>query len=128
MVLMLRPRSGQGQWVRSERYDVEPHLPLTEYTDLYGNLCQRLTSQAGSLAIETISEVEVADVADSAPGQAATPVDALSSDMLHFLLPSRYCESDKLVAQAEEIVAGCAPGFDQAERIRAWVHDNVQYV
>ena len=128
MVLMLRPRSGDGQWVKAESYDVLPQAPLTEYTDIYGNLCQRLTAPAGQVSILATCDVEVADHVDAAPGEPATPITDLPSTMLHFLLPSRFCESDRLIETATEIVAGRDPGFDQAETIRRWVHENVAYV
>ena len=43
LVAMLRPRNGQAQWIISDRYDLEPWVPVTEFVDSYGNLCQRLT-------------------------------------------------------------------------------------
>ena len=46
-VLMLRPRSGAGQWVREESYDLAPGVAVSEYVDGYGNLCQRLVAPAG---------------------------------------------------------------------------------
>ena len=127
MVLMLRPRSGDGQWVKLDSYDVLPSTQLTEYTDMFGNLCQRLTAPEGTVSISALCEVHVSDETDRGPGQPPTPVDELPGSLLQFLLPSRYCESDKLTAAANDIVAGCNPGYDQAERIRTWVQQNVAY-
>ena len=128
MVLMLRPRSGAGQWVKRESYDIEPSVTVFEYMDIYGNLCQRLTAQPGGLSITSSCDVEVADWADFAPGVMLDPVEMLPDFVLHFLLPSRYCESDKLGDVALEIAGGFMPGFDQAEAIRTWVQKNVAYV
>ena len=33
VVAMLRPRSGQAQWMVSERYELTPWVPGTEYVD-----------------------------------------------------------------------------------------------
>ena len=41
-VMMLRPRSGHAQWITREEYVFEPHAPVVEYTDKFGNLCQRV--------------------------------------------------------------------------------------
>lgn len=127
MVLMLRPRSGDGQWIKAESYDVTPATDVTEYTDLYGNLCQRITGGPGELTIDATCEAEVPDFIDYGPGVAPTPIEELPGDLLQFLLPSRYCESDKLLDQAKEVVQGCAPGYDQAETIRCWVQSTVAY-
>ena len=36
-VLMLRPRSGYGQWVSEERYTLSPLIPVVEYLDPAGH-------------------------------------------------------------------------------------------
>ena len=40
-----------------------------------------------------------------------TPVADLPTDVLQFLLPSRYVPSDELGEQAHAIVKGAAPGY-----------------
>lgn len=127
MVLMLRPRSGYGQWVAREEYALEPWVIGTEYTDHYGNLCQRLVAPQGPFRIHTTAQVESADVIDVHPGTPFTPTQELPDTVLQFLLPSRYCQSDMLGSLAQEIVADATPGYDQAEAIRDWIHSNVEY-
>ncbi|WP_128547893.1 transglutaminase domain-containing protein [Larkinella soli] len=127
VVLMLRPRSGAGQWVLSEEYLLKPGIPVVEYTDLYGNLCQRLLAPAGSFTVHTAVVAETADVIDTAPGAPFTPVQDLPPDVLHYLLPSRYCQSDRLGPQALDITEGFTPGYDQAEAIRNWIHTHITY-
>jgi hypothetical protein len=51
MIMMLRPRSGYGQWVAREEYTLEPPVPVTEYTDTHGNLCQRIVAPPGRFSI-----------------------------------------------------------------------------
>ena len=126
-VLMLRPRSGAGQWVRVESYDLSPAVPVLEYVDGYGNLCQRLVAPAGQLVVSATASVETAGEIDVAPGAPFTAPSDLPADVLQFLLPSRYCQSDLLGDLAREIVGEAAPGYDQAEAIRAWIHGNVEY-
>lgn len=41
-ILMLRPRSGIHQRVARESYTLKPSVSAIEYTDNFGNLCQRL--------------------------------------------------------------------------------------
>jgi len=43
-ILMLRLRSGAQQWVAREEYRLTPSVPVFEFMDNYGNLCQRLIS------------------------------------------------------------------------------------
>ena len=46
---------------------------------------------------------------------------------LVFLLPSRYCPSDKLESRAREIVGTASPGYGQVEAIRAWIQAHLEY-
>jgi len=127
MILMLRPRSGLGQWILREEYRLEPGVPVVEYTDGYGNLCQRLTAPQSSFQIYTSACVETADTIDVQPGAPFIPVQDLPDGVLQFLLPSRYCQSDRLGDLASEIVMNQSPGYDQAEAIRHWIQSNVEY-
>jgi transglutaminase-like putative cysteine protease len=127
MIAMLRPRSGLAQWVASEQYELEPFVPVVEYVDGFGNLCQRLTVQKGSFRIKVVSTVEVSPTIKVERGAELTPVSQLPDDALQFLLPSRYCPSDKLEARAKEIVGQAKPGYAQVEAIRAHVHDTFEY-
>ena len=127
IVAMLRPRSGLAQWLSSETYIFDPWMPTTEYVDGYGNLCQRMVVPAGDTRIRVEAVVETEGVLAAAPGAAWSPVETLPDDVLLYLLPSRYCPSDTLEATAWEIVGQAAPGYAQAEAIRAWVQANTEY-
>ncbi|MBF2003751.1 MAG: transglutaminase family protein [Synechococcales cyanobacterium C42_A2020_086] len=127
VILMLRPRSGYGQWVVREEYLLEPSVPVVEYTDGYGNLCQRLVVPPGDFRVRTAASVETADAIDVAPGAPYVPVQELPETVLQFLLPSRYCPADQMGNQALDIVGDAAPGYDQVEAIRGWIQSHVTY-
>jgi transglutaminase-like putative cysteine protease len=127
LLLMLRPRSGNGQWVMKEEYLLEPHVPVAEFTDAYGNLCQRLIVPEGTLVVKTNCQVEAADDVAADPGAPFVSVESLPERTLQFLLPSRYCQSDRLGDFASDIVVDCLPGYDQVEAIRRWIQQNVTY-
>ena len=127
LILMLRPRSGAGQWVVREEYTLEPSTPIVEYTDSYGNLCQRLMTPEGVFRVYTTACVETADAIDVEPDAPYLPVQNVPDTVLQFLLPSRYCEVDRLGDLASEIVGDSTPGYGQVEAIRHWIHTNVTY-
>jgi transglutaminase-like putative cysteine protease len=127
LVLMLRPRSGAAQWVVSQRFDLRPAVPTAEFTDCQQNFCQRLVMPAGRLEISAVSTVDVSPGIDVEPGSPRTPPELLPETVLSFLLPSRYCESDRLGDLAAEITQGRASGYDEVEAIRAWIHANIEY-
>lgn len=124
---MLRPRSGLGQWIVSEAYDLKPLLGAVEYVDCFGNLCQRLVMPEGKLQVKVETCVECADSIDTAPQAPFTAPEELPDAALQFLLPSRYCPADQMEDQAREIVGRGKPGYAGVEAIRAWIHENVEY-
>ena len=126
-VLMLRPRSGLQQWVAAEEYRLEPYVPVSEFTDIYGNLCQRLVAQPGPFGVHTAAEVMTTDEFDSAPGAPFIEVQNLPDGVLNFLLPSRYCEADRFGQMAAEITADQSPGYDQVRAIVSWIRAHVSY-
>jgi transglutaminase-like putative cysteine protease len=127
VVLMLRPRSGSGQWVIKEEYRLTPSIPVVEYTDSYGNLCQRLVVPEGAFQVKTTAVVETADSIDVQPGAPYLPVENLPNEVLQFLLPSRYCPADRMADLALEIIGNAAPGYDQVEVIRHWINTQIKY-
>jgi transglutaminase-like putative cysteine protease len=126
IVAMLRPASGLAQWLSSETYAFDPWVPTTEYVDSYGNLCQRLVVPQGDMRLWIEATVETEPDLAIAPSAPFTLVQDLPDSAMQYLLPSRYCPSDTLVARAREIAGGAA-GYDQVEAIRAWVRDHVEY-
>jgi transglutaminase-like putative cysteine protease len=126
-VFMLRPRSGDGQWILSEEYLTEPNIPVTEYTDSYGNLCQRLVVPEGNFSLYTSVTAETADTIEVDFEARFIPVEYLPSNVLQFLLPSRYCQSDLMADLACQIVEGALLGYGQVEAIRSWIFSNVAY-
>ena len=127
LILMLRPRSGAGQWIIREEYQITPAVNVTEFTDIYGNLCQRLVAPEGPFSIYFSATVQTADFIDVELGAPYTPVEDLPDDVLHYTLPSRYCQSDQLGDLATQVTDGTEPGYDQAEAIRKWIHENIRY-
>lgn len=127
IVAMLRPRSGQAQWIVSDRYELDPWVPTTEYVDSYGNLCQRLVLPAGEMTIDVEVVMEVEDLIAVQPDAPHTPVAELPDDVLLYLLQSRYCPSDKMFEKAREIVGDTQPGYAQAEKIRSWICNKLEY-
>ncbi len=127
-LLMLRPRSGAQQWVAREQYVLSPSVPAVEFTDPFGNLCQRLVAPHGPFSIQTSADIEAANAADSALGAPFVEVQQLPDETLPFLLPSRYCEADRFMHMAPSITAGWSPGYDQCTAIVNYIREALQYV
>lgn len=126
-ILMLRPRSGAQQWIAREEYRLTPSVPVLEFTDDYGNLCQRLIAPVGLFEVYTSAEVMTADQIDQAFGAPFVEIQQLPDSVLSYLLPSRYCESDRFHQMASEITAVQKPGYDQVAAIVRWLRETIKY-
>lgn len=126
-ILMLRLRSGAQQWVAREEYKIVPSVQVHEFTDNYGNLSQRLTAPPGRFAVYTSADVMTADQVDQAPGAPFVDIEYLPDGVLNYLLPSRYCESDRFNQMAAEITAGRQLGYDQVSAIESWLRTNIRF-
>lgn len=126
-IFMLRPRSGRQQWIGQEQYLLSPGVSVVEFTDPFGNLCQRLMAPAGGFSVRTSFDVETAEASDTAPGAAFIEVQELPEETLPFLLPSRFCESDRCTQLASSIVVGQLAGYDQCSAIVEYIRQTIEY-
>ena len=127
-IMMLRPRSGPAQWITREEYVITPHAPVTEYTDKFGNLCQRVLIPKGNFDVQCSCRAHTSDVIDVLPGAPFVSVHELPEGALEFLLPSRYCQSDLLNELTASIVGNRPPGYPQVAAIEQWLRDEMKYV
>ncbi|QDT64333.1 transglutaminase domain-containing protein [Calycomorphotria hydatis] len=126
-IFMLRPRSGAQQWVAREEYVLHPSVPAIEFTDMFGNLCQRVVAPEGQFQIQTSADIESAEAADICPGAPFVEVQNLPESVLPFLLPSRFCESDRFTDMAPSITGQWLPGYDQCTAIVNYIQQNIAY-
>lgn len=127
-ILMLRPRSGAQQWVEREEYKITPNIPVFEFTDNYGNLCQRLIANPGLFSIATSSDVIISNSIDQSFNAPFIDIQNLPDSVLSYLLPSRYCESDCFNEMAMSITEGQLLGYNQVSVITNWLRTNISYV
>jgi len=116
LILMLRPYRGIQQWINREVFTSKPAIPMIESTDSFGNSCQRLVAPIGNLLIQASAEVMVMNSVNVAPGACFVEIQHLPNEVLTYLLPSRYCESDRFGDLAREITFDALPGYDQVKK------------
>ncbi len=126
-IFMLRPRSGWAQWVMKEEFFIQPQVPVVEFADLYGNLCQRVVMPGGDFRLFVRYQVLVPEVVDADMYAPLMLVQNLPTDVLHYLLPSRYCQSEEFPVLAASIAGKGPATYEQVERIRAWIHRHIVY-
>ena len=126
-ILMLRPRNDFNQWVAEQTYTISPNVPVIEYNDSFGNSCQRLVAPVGTFSVRTSAKVLTSPAVIGDRWAGFNEIDTLPNEVLSYLLPSRYCESDRFVEMAHSIVANCVPGYEQVAAIEDWIRTHVRF-
>jgi transglutaminase-like putative cysteine protease len=128
VVFVLRPRLDAGHLVMSERRSFEPGLVAEEFTDSFGNIGCRSILKPGRNDIRIDALVAVASTPErQGADQPSSPAAQLPLEVLRYTLPSRYCDSDKLLDFAWKEFGHFAPGFERAHAICKWVHEKIEY-
>jgi transglutaminase-like putative cysteine protease len=125
-----RLREGDDLLVESLGVPLPPNVvvPVTEYLDSFGNRCSRFLAPAGHLKLSGYNIVE----SDEYPAPIRTDatqaeVQDLPSEVLQFLLPSRYCQVDQFGSVAYDLFGQTAPGWERVAAIRDWVHNKITF-
>ena len=128
IILTLKPRQGPLQQIHSERFSVDPLHGMIEYEDSFGNIIHRFKLQPGLNVIRYDSLVWVPSVPEDTRNTGpALLVEQLPDALLRYTLPSRYCDSDKLLDFAFEHFGQIPHGRERVQAICDWVHTNIEY-
>lgn len=124
-IFMLKPQNSNAQLIKSEEFKVKPNIQITQFRDIYGNLCQKLIAPSGKFEIK--SKVKVKLKNNNSSYTQFIQIQDLPQDVLLYLLPSRYCQSDCFNLMAGEITQGIFSGYEQVLAIVNWVQENIMY-
>ena len=126
--ITLKPRQGLAQQIERERLTIEPHQGMLEYEDSHGNIVHRFMLREGSNTIVYDSLVWVPSTPENSEGFGPpVPIEQLPDSVLRYTLPSRYCDSDKLLDFAFQHFGQVAHGAERVQAICDWVHKNIEY-
>lgn len=99
-----------------------------EYRDSFGNRCSRFVAPAGHLRLSGTSTIDVSGMPEpDDPNRQQAPIQDLPSEVLQFLLGSRYCEVDRFLQVSNDLFGGIRAGWERAAAIRDWVHEKVRF-
>lgn len=129
MLLMLRVHpSRENDLLRPDPVIADPAVPVQTYIDGFGNLCSRLTSPPGLITLTTDTVIESSPVQDlTVPEARQIDVSKLPSELLVFLLGSRYCETDKLSDIAWSLFGSTPLGWARVQAICDFVHGQIRF-
>jgi transglutaminase-like putative cysteine protease len=121
--------SNDHQIVVHENLHSDASVKIEEYVDhVEKNRYFRLNAPPGNLLISYRATVDSSlDYSDPSTICELQPAD-LPLDILHYLYPSRYCQSDRLLRFVETEFGDLVPGYSRVTAICNWIYDNVLYL
>lgn len=129
MIMVIQPQSGPGQRIEHQQLDFSPNVPVQTYQDVNGNIVHRLVLPPGRTTVRHDAMIAVPSVPENAGmmDDLPVPVAELSADLLRYTLPSRYCDSDRLMDFAFQQFGQVPHGLPRVQAICDWVHHNIEY-
>jgi transglutaminase-like putative cysteine protease len=127
LTLSVHP-SRRGDLITFDLIRIQPHVPVTEYTDRYGNICHVIRAPAGRIILSSDFRVLDSGEPDAvAPQATQAPLETLPVDTLVYLLGSRYCETDRLSNFAWSTFGKIPQGWTLVQSIVDFVHEHVAF-
>ena len=105
-----------------------PSVRIDGYRDSFGNWCSRFVAPPGQMRIT--SNVVVKDSGEpdpQAPDALQVAIESLPQEALVFLLPSRFCDSDRMLDLAWNHFGGGATGWARVQAICDFTHNHIAF-
>lgn len=116
------------QRVVEERLTISPSMKVRNFCDeRNGNRFIRLDASRGILSVNYYARLELNTVPVPLHLE-ESPVTSVPDNVLRYLLPSRYCESDTLGAEARQLFGQLPPGISRVHAIERWIRESISYM
>ncbi len=127
-VFIIQPATTPYQRVTWEQIITEPAVTVTE--EAHGtppNRHLRVHVEAGSFNLRYEAIVDLVHHFALPSDVHEVPIAELPASVLQYIYPSRYCQSDRLLAVARQEFGGMQPGYARVEAIRRWVKSRTNF-
>jgi transglutaminase-like putative cysteine protease len=119
------------QTILEESFVLNPYIRAEEFSSgPDANRFVRLeVTEPGTFKITYKATVDtLTQVIDLTPGAEPTPIMQLNGDVIPYLYPSRYAQSDKLQRLAYSKFDKYPSAFEKVLAITDWIYENVEYL
>ncbi|HEY6457906.1 MAG TPA: transglutaminase family protein [Steroidobacteraceae bacterium] len=129
MILMLHTQLGRGQkYVVVDDMQLSRSIVPNYYTDGFGNTCTRLELPSGPTRITADGLIEESGLPEpAAPNAREHPLRELPFEVIQFLLSSRYCDTEGLMAEAWRLFGHLQAGWTRVQAICDFVNGYVTF-
>jgi transglutaminase-like putative cysteine protease len=129
MVTLLNVHPSRKKDLREpDELQTDPAINIVKYEDTFGNQGCRLVLPPGKIRLHNSTLIQDSGQPDVQPVDAREiAVEHLPSEVLPFLMNSRYCEVDLLSNTASELFGASPKGWARVQAVCEWVHSKVTF-
>ncbi len=118
----------RSQVITAENLVLSQPIVPQMYTDpVTGNRYLRVRALPGPLKLSYTATVDLTHHRADTTQLAEVPISRLPLEVISYIYPSRYCQSDRLYKLANNEFGNLAQGYSRVEAIRAWVNRRVTF-
>ncbi len=127
-LLQIAAATTAHQSVASEELTFDPPLNVEQYKiGNDGNRLHRIVVEPCTLTVNYRATIELSPEVDRSTEVNESNVSDMPPDVLTYLNPSRYCESDLLLRFAFEEFGSLDRGFSRVQAVCDWVNHHLDY-
>ncbi len=127
LMLYVHP-SRMNDLSQPEHIHVNPNTNVISHVDCFGNSVARIIAHPGQLQISARNTIRDDGLPDPIPAyEIQHDIQHLPDNVLQFLLPSRYCEVDRMSDIAWDLFGHIPPGWQRAKAVVDWVHNHLTF-
>ncbi len=129
LLLLLRIRAErEADLATPENPAIYPYLPVRTFHDRFGNFCTRLVLPPGRTTFSNDFTIYDSGREERLPiGLHQHPVEELPDDVLMYLMGSRYCDTQRLMATAWNLFGHTETGWPRLEAILNFTHNRITF-
>ncbi|VEP13831.1 Transglutaminase-like domain protein [Hyella patelloides LEGE 07179] len=117
------------QQVIDANLQIKPDRDLEEYIAPHTeNSYLRLVIPKGKLEVSYQATVNLKHSVDNPDEISERLPSDIPLDIIHYLYPSRYCQSDRLMKLSQDEFGNCQPGYARVQAVCDWIYDKVTYI
>ena len=130
-IFNIQVSSSPGQTIMEEALEIEPHFKHEEFTNSDGDVrfLRLQINEATNFRIAYHAVVDINyKIIDHRQFLKNVPVMKLDTDVIPYLFPSRYCQSDKIQKLANMHFGNIDNTYEKVVAINNWIYKNVEYL
>jgi transglutaminase-like putative cysteine protease len=126
-LFIIHALDGMDQEVLGESLRITPALEHELHCDaVLGHRTLRLKAPTGPLTVRYRARVRLYRPPPDTRAE-EVPIEALPHAVLPDLMPTRYCESDRLASAACRMFGDLPPGHARVQAVSDWIHEHIEY-